>query len=586
MRQKISLIVLSTLRAAHAQHPNPSPSPSPYVMNWSTQSYGPDGPWQAVTIQVGSNKQHIALYPGANYASTIFADSICDNTTLSETCYAARAGIYNQSQSTTSTSLDQDGSLSSSSAPWNVFYWNVQGGSRQASIGDQVTLTNGGETAMSIPNVSFTTVYDTYQTYPNGRSYPVSVGYLALGAPWTRDTSSSSGLTLNMMAAWLYTSNRIPSYSYALHIGSVHPPIPGSLVLGGYDRARLIGQASSQPLLDSAGLLQIVLRDIGLGVAEGGSPFPSFTDSHRGGLFLDDQHATGAGGMALPRLVSVDPTKPYMYLPEATCNAITALFPPGYTNLTSSPAYLSFTFNKDESSSSTNNVTIRVPLQLLTLTLQEPLVNIGDRNLTYFPCFLSTDTPVLGRAFLQAAFMEVNWFEGENNGSWTIGQAPGPRLTGGEDIVAVAVNDRSLRGSEEKGAWEGSWSGYWTPLPLAGQSTGNGTDMSRSDSSLSTGAKAGIGIGVGIAGVILIGMGCWVMVLRRRRQKQNQAGIDIAHGTGGLGTGAKSSGQAFRELPVRDKDISMQSTPMELTTKDTRHPQEIMGTERVQHELE
>ncbi|KAL4733715.1 hypothetical protein BDV11DRAFT_175444 [Aspergillus similis] len=78
-------------------------------------SYGPDGRWQAVAIEIGSNKQPIALYPGAAYyASTILADSVCANTTLSATCYAASAGTYNQSESSTSISLQ--GSSNTSSA--------------------------------------------------------------------------------------------------------------------------------------------------------------------------------------------------------------------------------------------------------------------------------------------------------------------------------------------------------------------------------------------------------------------------------------------------------------------------------------
>ncbi|KAL4863609.1 aspartic peptidase domain-containing protein [Aspergillus spectabilis] len=556
------VLVAQLLPAAHAQRP--------YIMNWSTEFYGPDGPWQAVTIAVGSNKQQIALYPGANYASTIFADSICANSTLSSTCYAARAGTYNQSKSTTSISSDTN-----SSSSWDVFYWNVQGGSIQGAIGDIVTI---GETV--VPNVSFTTIYDTYQTYPNGRSYPVSVGNLALGAPRLRH--SSSGLSLNMIAAWLYTSNQIPSYSYSMHIGSVDPPIPGSLVLGGYDRTRLVGQASSQSVVDAAGILQIVLRDIGLGVADGGSPFPSFTTTHRGGLFLDDDHQNG--GMVLPRLVTIDPTKPYMYLPEATCNAITAFFPVSfdtgfglyiwdtnsadYTNLTSSPTYLSFAFNKDGSTA--QNFTVRVPLQLLTLTLQEPLVE--GRNLTYFPCFLSTDTPVLGRAFLQAAFVGVNWLEGENNGTWFLGQAPGPGSQGVDDIAPIAVSDRALRGLEEE-SWEDSWARHWTPLEMNDQ-TSNTTDTSDS-SGLSTGAKAGIGVGAGISGVILAAMGVCAAILRRRKQTAKVPETDAPVIV------AKNSDQVFTELPAGN----MQGRPIELASKGTTQPREMMELERV-HEYE
>ncbi|KAL4745513.1 aspartic peptidase domain-containing protein [Aspergillus terricola var. indicus] len=504
----------------------------PYAMNWSTQSYGPDGPWQAVAIEIGSNKQPIA-------------STQAPPTTPSES----------------NTSISPQGSSNTSSA-WNIFYWNVQGGSRQAVVGDQVTW---GAEGATIPNVSLTAIYDTYQTYPNGRSYPVSVGNLVLGAPRLRDTAS--GLNMNTLAAWLYTSHHTPSYSYSMHIGSVSPRIPGSLVLAGYDSTRLLGEASSQPVVDSTGILQIVLRDIGLGVAEGGSPFPSFTASHRGGLFLDDEHETG--GMVLPRLITIDPTKPYMYLPEATCNAITAFFPVSfhtglglyiwdvqsaeYATLTASPAYVSFTFNKDGSPASGQNLTIRIPLQLLTLTLQEPLVQ--GQNLTYFPCFLSTDTPVLGRAFLQAAFVAVNWVEGLGNGTWMLGQVPGPALfekgdgANDQNVTPIAVDHRALRGSGE-GSWAASWAG-------------NG--------GISAGAKAGIGVGAGISGLIITGIAGWVLILRHRKQSI------------GAAPGKEGYGQPFTELSAG----STHGQLLELACKDTGQPREMEAKDHVRrHELE
>lgn len=35
---------------------------APFIMNWSNKDYGPDGPWQAVEVSVGSPPQTIALY--------------------------------------------------------------------------------------------------------------------------------------------------------------------------------------------------------------------------------------------------------------------------------------------------------------------------------------------------------------------------------------------------------------------------------------------------------------------------------------------------------------------------------------------
>ena len=496
--------------------PDAAYAASPLVMNWSSRAYGPDGPWQAITIEVGSNGQSVDLYPGNNnnINSFILADSICSDTAFS-TCYAADAGTYSQNESTTAVVFNPWDS--SYPFPWVSFYWNAPdeegslgGGYIGAPVADQINV------GSVVPNVSFTAIHAAYQIYPNGRKYPISVGNLALGTQSLNDPSYASISNFSMIAAWLYTSggeNSIPSYSYGLHIGSVNPAIAGSLVLGGYDKSRILGEVSSQPITSKlnhfgSGVTgwQIELKDIGLGVAAGGSPF-SFTSKN--GLFLL--------GSDVPQPVLIDPTVPYMYLPEATCDAITSSLPVSfnsslglyiwdttssqYTNIASSAAYLSFTFNKDASLND-QNITVKVPLTLLTLTLQDPL---ADQNTTYFPCFPNYfPHPTLGRAFLQAAFIGVNWFEGDyDTGIWFLSQAPGPGLPNA-DITAINPNDNTLAASNY--SWEQSWAGYWHPRADYGSGSSNG--------GLTTGAKVGIGVGM----VILITAGVWTIALRRRRR--------------------------------------------------------------------
>lgn len=78
---------------------------------------------------------------------------------------------------------------------------------------------------------------------------------------------------------------------------------------------------------------------------------------------------------------------------------------------------LGFKFQKD--SSNTHTIDIKVPFALLNLTLDYPLV---DRPTPYFPCMPTNRTYGLGRAFLQAAFVGVNW--GNGVGSWFLAQCP------------------------------------------------------------------------------------------------------------------------------------------------------------------
>ncbi|OQE94905.1 hypothetical protein PENNAL_c0003G04939 [Penicillium nalgiovense] len=391
-----------------------------------------------------------------------------------------------------------------------VNVWGGVGHVKEGVLADTLRLKSGH----AVPNVSMASIYDAYQTY-NGKKYPVTLGTLSLGG--TKPTHVVQGNTFNMVTAWEHWNQSatlsIPSYSWGMHIGSVEPDIPGSLMLGGYDQSRVLNQVSSQQVdpVNNIGALKISLEDIGIGVATGGSPFGFQNQS---GLFRWGNSTTTRG-----KSVEVDPVLPYLYLPKDTCDAMAANLPitynedlnlyfwntddDAYQNITSSPAYMSFTFEKGARND--QNMTIKVPFQLLKLTLQEPLV---EENTTYFPCYPS-DSYTLGRAFLQAAFIGVNWHEGNGSGKWFLAQAPGPAIGTGNQQT-IGVNDDSVEAS--KNSWEASWDGYWVPLP-----SNKSSDQSESSSSLSTGTKAGIGIGCAIAVLGFVGILTWLCITRRKK---------------------------------------------------------------------
>lgn len=224
-----------------------------------------------------------------------------------------------------------------------------------------------------------------------------------------------------------------------------------------------------------------------------------------------------------------------------------------YWNITSSAAYLSFVFNKNGVNN--QNITIKIPFSQLNLTLQEPLV---DQNVTYFPCFLTTSTPVLGRAFLQSAFVGVNWFNGNNSGTWFLAQAPGPDYASA-DITRIAVSDTSL--SASNGTWEDSWAKYWGIKTTDNSSSSKG--------GLSSGAKIGIGVGVGVGGAVLIAAGIAIaFCLRRRRGASQEA----------AGEQRRSMFRGFAELPGG----AHSEAAKELDTKMHKPPQEIMGSQVVE----
>lgn len=141
----------------------------------------------------------------------------------------------------------------------------------------EFSLTRLSQNRIIVLNISIASIYDAYETYPNGKAYPVSVGILSLGA--TKSIYVVDRNDFNLLSTWEYfnstSSNHIPSYSWGIYIGSVQPDLLGSLMLSSYDQNRVLGQVSLQQVATTNYLsnLNIYLEDIGIGVATGDSLF-------------------------------------------------------------------------------------------------------------------------------------------------------------------------------------------------------------------------------------------------------------------------------------------------------------------------
>lgn len=169
----------------------------------------------------------------------------------------------------------------------------------------------------------------------------------------------------------------------------------------------------------------VSLLDVQIGVENGTSPFHS--DSLTGLLKLNARFY----GV---QPVIIDTVLAYLSMLPDTCAAIAQNLPvslqpsiglytwntadPQFQKIMRSPSYLAFVFQK----SGAGNLTIKVPFQLLNLTLEAPIV---PQTLQYFPCqpFQANDGSghyFFGRAFLQAAFIGLNWEQMK----WFLAQAP------------------------------------------------------------------------------------------------------------------------------------------------------------------
>ncbi|MCJ1353796.1 MAG: hypothetical protein MMC33_003783 [Icmadophila ericetorum] len=494
----------------------------PLQMNWNRQTtFGPDGPWQGVQMTVGDDDppaldgSDVTLYPGGAWQSQILDSFFCNG---SSNCLAAEAGLYNYETSQTANGSVQ---LVGGLGQWDGgASMNLTGA--RISVLDTFTFADSTGTKYSIPQTIFSAVNSSNVELPNGNFYSTQVGLLALGAPdLAQEFSEGNGQEIqgNLLTGYLRNTSKIPSSSWGLQIGSVMQGQVGSLVLGGYDQSRTLGPVGVFTLSGSTPVVNLI--DISMGVSTGGSPFNQTTIT---GLFQFGGNTTAP--------VITNPSVPYMQLPQDTCDAIAAYLPvtyqsssglytwntndPDYLKIVSSPAYIQFTFAE----SLTTNVSIVVPFPLMNLTLTTPIINEPQ---PYFPCkpyYPADGNYILGRAFLQAAFIGVNWEQQK----LFMTQAPGPN-SGPVQITTINPTDTSI-GSNPIDTFINSWQQKWTPLPLPSgspsspNSTGTGSAPSSSPttagSGLSAGAKIGIGVGIGLAALVAIGALVFFCVRSRR----------------------------------------------------------------------
>ncbi|KAH6894658.1 aspartic peptidase domain-containing protein [Thelonectria olida] len=345
--------------------------------------------------------------------------------------------------------------------------------------------------------------------YPGGRTSPFFAGCLSLGGNRATNQSFTQANTpatnASLPPGWMWENEWTSSNSFGMHIGSVQPAMSGSLWFGGYDQNRIIGDILS---LSGGPRDGITLWDIGIDVIGSKSPFDFESN--------DDLLATGNSCIGSGLDVSIDGCSPYMTLPRSTCANIAANLPvrfdedlglylwnttsDKYNEIITSATALTFSFI---SSSNTDPVKIRVPFMHLNLTLSAPLLDIPT---PYFPCHVNGKGEyVLGRVFLQDAFIGANWHPDAN--TWWLAQAPGRSIQATSNIGG---ND-----------WKASWSGVWddesepSNTPTS-DSTNKETNKEGEESGMSTGAKAGIAIGaVGALLAVVLGAFFW---FRRRNQ--------------------------------------------------------------------
>lgn len=524
-----------------------------FLVPWSTDRdpkavYGHDGPWPAIEVPMGETV--MPMLPDPRYKTLVTGK--------------AAGGSYDPGLSRNAVPFAGYTPQPSDFIPSYFFNGSFEGQGffevLDLPVGPAATTADRPTT-----HISHNATIAVATHWSNNKTQPPEVGVLGLGKinqPPMPDGKPALGLLEAM-----HRNHTIDSNTYSLHLGSAMLGQRGSLVLGGYDPQRIVGDVGLFWKVPNAWLVDVQLGVAGLGT----SPFSD--TGNGGGGDGGGPHGTvsvfrGDGGNSRAETVRsalngprgavyalLDSSLSSLYLPPGTCEAAASRLPvrwhaglerylwdtadPRYGRLIASPAYLALVLHTG--STPGTNVTIKVPFALLNLTLSTPDGGSGkSESLAYFPC-QPFDSPhgvwLLGRAFLQAAFV---LFDLDESVMW-VAQAPGPDMTalGGTDGLTTAYVPRA---PDAEGpppvppnrappyAWERSWAKTWTAVPVV-LPLGDATTLDRdhadagsSGESLSDGAKAGVAVAAAVAAIGVATTG-GVLLWRRRRHVADRQGL-------------------------------------------------------------
>ncbi|KIX92864.1 uncharacterized protein Z520_11340 [Fonsecaea multimorphosa CBS 102226] len=446
-------------------YPVEASEPAPIVATTSTDFFGYDGSWSAISIRVGSPEQYLSVFPSTLGQETwVVGPAGCDGTSI---CENKRGGLFSANES--------------SSFKARGFYelnFDPQlGGTGDGYYGlDTLSLND----AVSVP--------DQIVSVVNSTEY--WVGTLGLGVQQTRFSGSEAISPL--LSSLIQKRNDIPSRSYGYTAGAVYrlKSVPASLTFGGIDANRFVPNDMSFTLSQDYSPI-VAINSIS--VSSGAGALPSNWDSNPQTL-LD---------MSQADLFTIDSSTPFLWLPESACNAFANalnltyddtlqlyLFP---SDSSSSPTALSawnltFTFALSNLPGSSNEIVLTLPYDAFNLQLTYPFPNLAA-NFTspptnYFPLRKAANSTqyTIGRAFLQETYLAVDY---ERN-NFSISQAV---------FTLDAVSNVNLLAISRPA--DSTWPGP----PAAG--------------GLSTGAKIGIGVGAGIGALLAMALALWFCLRKR-----------------------------------------------------------------------
>ena len=483
-------------------------SQNPISLPWSSTSYGPDGPWQAVQVSVGAS--NVSLYPsGGQVSYVLLVDACADG---SGDCTSRKGGLYDvQASQRKNDSGEFDHTPPGSWQSRGIMNFTDNG----TLLLDDIAFVPNESRPMKVAaeRMLLWALDSLNSTLPSGFSYAQRIGSLALGqspSPYkVKMTNQAAFQDVQTFIGALQQTHGVPSNSWGLHSGSAKLGIPPSLTIGGYDMNRAVGAVLTQSFSNDDHSPIAYLNDIRV-VLNGSESAPSRTSSNL-------MAANGTN----PLPVTINPSVPYLFLPEAVCAGMAQwlqLDPVSKVNLytwnTANDIYTSMRRTSGSAlqlhftTTTVADFVIKVPLSLLDLTLEPPL---SDVPTPYLPCApMQPNKYALGRAFLQAAYLAVDFDQQQ----FHLAQAPGPGLNRTENLTALTPGTTAL-----STAPEASFAASWSDAPeSAAQASGTAPPSKPpSQDLLSSGAIAGI-VGA-LAGALGLSIAAALLIQRARPRK-------------------------------------------------------------------
>lgn len=150
-------------------------APAPIQITTSSRHYGPDGPWQAVSVSYGRFQQAIDLYPGGAFESIVLLDMMCENATRFP---CGSGGLFNPNDSSSPHYyFNQYSAHTGYAIDWTLGALRLGG----VALLALENLTLGAQRSILVPNLSTRLIGAAVMIYPDRSEYQPQVGQLALG---------------------------------------------------------------------------------------------------------------------------------------------------------------------------------------------------------------------------------------------------------------------------------------------------------------------------------------------------------------------------------------------------------------------